>query len=351
MACCSGATPPVSKEEEEANKRIQKEIDEEKRRLAKEIKLLLLGAGESGKSTIAKQMKIIHKEGFKESERESYKSIIFNNVIASMRTLIIESERLGIKLSATEVANRILEGTDDFATTDLTPEVAADIKELWNDEGIRQTFEKQSQFQLIDCAEYFLNKIDELIKPGYLPSEQDVLRARAKTTGIIETEFEIEKFKFKMTDVGGQRSERRKWMHCFEGVTAVIFVVAMSEYDLKLAEDNETNRMMESLKLFKDIINSRWFTETSMILFLNKKDLFAEKIKRVPLSVCFADYQGPNTYEDASAYIEKKFQAMNKNPERTIYSHFTCATDTGNVRVVFNAVQDIILQTVVGTFS
>lgn len=91
---------------------------------------------------------------------------------------------------------------------------------------------------------------------------------------------------------GGQRSERKKWMHCFQDVTAVIFCVALSEYDLKLQEDDTTNRMMESIKLFKDICNSKWFTQTSMILFLNKKDLFAEKIKQVDLRVVFPEYTG-----------------------------------------------------------
>lgn len=97
---------------------------------------------------------------------------------------------------------------------------------------------------------------------------------------------------FRLVDVGGQRSERKKWMHCFQDVTAVIFCVAMSEYDLKLYEDDTTNRMHESLKLFKEICNSRWFIDTSMILFLNKKDLFQEKIKKIDLSVCFEDYKG-----------------------------------------------------------
>ena len=90
----------------------------------------------------------------------------------------------------------------------------------------------------------------------------------------------------------GQRSERRKWMHCFQEVTAVIFCVAMSEYDQKLYEDETTNRMHEALKLFKDICNTKWFAETAIILFLNKKDLFEKKIKKVPLKTCFPDYSG-----------------------------------------------------------
>lgn len=52
------------------------------------------------------------------------------------------------------------------------------------------------------------------------------------------------------------------------------------------------NRMQESLKLFDSICNNKWFTDTSIILFLNKKDLFEEKIKKSPLTVCFPEYTG-----------------------------------------------------------
>ena len=118
------------------------------------------------------------------------------------------------------------------------------------------------------------------------------MRTRVKTTGIIETQFTYKGLHFKMFDVGGQRSERKKWIHCFEGVTAIIFCVALSGYDLVLAEDEEMNRMMESMKLFDSICNNKWFVETSIILFLNKKDLFEQKIKYSPLSICFPEYKG-----------------------------------------------------------
>jgi hypothetical protein len=74
-------------------------------------------------------------------------------------------------------------------------------------------------------------------------------------------------------DVGGQRNERRKWIHCFEDVLILIFLTAISEYDQVLAEDDETNRMKESLNLFQTILNYHWFLQTNVVLFLNKKDL------------------------------------------------------------------------------
>jgi len=84
-----------------------------------------------------------------------------------------------------------------------------------------------------------------------------------------------------------------------------------------------------------------------MILFLNKRDLFAEKIKKVDLNVCFPQYSGGKDYDKAIAHIKEKFLAENKNPKKHIYVHVTCATDTDNINVVFNAVKDIILQGII----
>lgn len=136
--------------------------------------------------------------------------------------------------------------------------------------------------------------------------------------------------------MGGQRSERKKWMYCFQDVTAVIFCVAMSEYDLKLYEDDRTNRMHESLKLFKEIANTKWFLSTAMILFLNKKDIFQEKIKKIDLTVAFPEYTGGLSYDPAASFIRSIFLAQSENPKKQIYVHETCATDTNNISVVFN---------------
>ncbi len=147
---------------------------------------------------------------------------------------------------------------------------------------------------------------------------------RVPTTGIIEYPFDLEQIIFRcwfarmrrlkhtlycrMVDVGGQRSERRKWIHCFENVTSIMFLVALSEYDQVLVEsDNEVrgragsclitpalfqNRMEESKALFRAIITYPWFQNSSVILFLNKKDLLEEKITYSHLADYFPEYDG-----------------------------------------------------------
>lgn len=159
-----------------------------------------------------------------------------------------------------------------------------------------------------------------------------------------------------MFDVGGQRSERKKWIHCFENVTTILFLVAISEYDQLLFEDETVNRMQEALTLFDSICNSRWFIKTSIILFLNKIDRFREKLPISPMKNYFSDYEGLFTeryfcsianlvwdtggedYAAACDYILNRFVSLNQSETKQIYTHFTCATDTTQIRFVMAAV-------------
>lgn len=104
--------------------------------------------------------------------------------------------------------------------------------------------------------------------------------------------------------------------------------------------------MQEALQLFDSICNSRWFVETSIILFLNKVDLLKEKITRVPLTQCFPEYTGGDDATKAIAFIERKFTELNRTPEtKTVYAHHTCATQTENIRFAWAAVNDIVTRT------
>jgi len=329
------------------NKEIEKKMKEDANEAAKDVKLLLLGAGESGKSTIVKQMKIIHESGFTNEDFKQYRPVVYSNTIQSLVAILRAMPNLGISFGNNErepdakmvfdVISR-MEDTEPFSE-----ELLAAMKRLWADTGVQECFGRSNEYQLNDSAKYFLDDLDRLGAKEYQPTEQDILRTRVKTTGIVEVHFSFKNLNFKLFDVGGQRSERKKWIHCFEDVTAIIFCVAMSEYDQVLHEDETTNRMQESLKLFDSICNNKWFGDTSIILFLNKKDLFEDKIKRSPLTICFQEYTGSMDYGEASAYIQAQFEAKNKSTNKEIYCHMTCATDTTNIQFVFDAVTDVII--------
>ncbi|KAB5583960.1 hypothetical protein PDJAM_G00105000 [Pangasius djambal] len=333
----------------ERSKMIDKNLREDGEKAAREVKLLLLGAGESGKSTIVKQMKIIHEDGYSEDECKQYRAVVYSNTIQSIMAIIKAMSNLKIDYgdpARTDDARQLFALSAAAEEQGILPDDLANvIRRLWADSGVQGCFSRSREYQLNDSAAYYLNDLERIARADYIPTQQDVLRTRVKTTGIVETHFTFKDLHFKMFDVGGQRSERKKWIHCFEGVTAIIFCVALSAYDLMLAEDEEMNRMHESMKLFDSICNNKWFTETSIILFLNKKDLFEEKISRSPLTICFPEYTGANKYDEAASYIQTKFEDLNKKKDtKEIYTHFTCATDTKNVQFVFDAVTDVIIK-------
>jgi len=142
------------------------------------------------------------------------------------------------------------------------------LKILWRDSGVKLAFSSRDRhYQLNDTAAYFFNNLDRYNLPTFTPVISDILRARVRTTGIEEAVFQIEEFSFRMVDVGGQRSERRKWIHCFDSVTAVIFCVSLSEYDQTLRENETVNRMRESLTLFDEVSNSIFFVKLHLFSF------------------------------------------------------------------------------------
>lgn len=381
------------------------------------MRLLLLGAGESGKSTVLKQLKLMHKGGFTQQERLQYSQIIWADLIQSMKILIVQARKLkialecdkddspllkckhivlqanalgqidtgaaggvnflsdyvlkygerynrkrkmqstGLALGMVGIGLNTLEDQGEEVLDDVDVpllnanqqysrfEIADAIRRLWEeDSGIKRCYDRSNEFQLETSVVYYFNNIYNFADPNYQCNDQDILNGRVKTTGITETDFVINSFKFQILDAGGQRLERRKWINCFENVTAILFVVAVSEYDQVLFEDERVNRMRESIVLFDTLCNSQWFSNTPFILFMNKIDIFERKITKSPIRRHFADYSGPpDSYEDGIKYFEQTFLNLNRT-KRPIYVHRTCATDINSMKFVLSAVTDMIVQ-------
>lgn len=126
-----------------------------------------------------------------------------------------------------------------------------------------------------------------------------------------------------------------------------MFLVSSSEFDQVLLEDRSTNRLLESKNIFDTIVNHRAFTEVSFILFLNKTDLLEKKInsKVSNISDYFPEYTGdPYDLNDVQKFILTLFESAKRDQTRPIFHHYTTAIDTENIKVVFNAVRDSIVQ-------
>ncbi|OGM39381.1 guanine nucleotide-binding protein alpha-3 subunit [Aspergillus bombycis] len=334
-------------EQKKRSQAIDRKLEEDSRRLRRECKILLLGSGESGKSTIVKQMKIIHQNGYTVEELALYRLTVCKNLLDCAKSLVGAYHQFSLEPSSQKVRDYVQYisdyNIDPDPHTTLDTKVGEAITYIWNDPCTSTVLEHQNEFYLMDSAPYFFEEAKRISSADFIPNVNDVLRARTKTTGIYETRFTMGQLSIHMFDVGGQRSERKKWIHCFENVTSIIFCVALSEYDQVLLEESNQNRMMESLVLFDSVVNSRWFMRTSIILFLNKVDLFRQKLPRSPLSNYFPDYSGGNDVNRAAKYLLWRFNQVNR-AHLNLYPHLTQATDTTNIRLVFAAVKETILQ-------
>ncbi|KAJ3026802.1 UNVERIFIED_CONTAM: Guanine nucleotide-binding protein G(o) subunit alpha [Siphonaria sp. JEL0065] len=198
----------------------------------------------------------------------------------------------------------------------------------------------------------FLNDLDRFFASDYLPTDQDILQCRLMTINVTETHFEVDGNQYRIFDVGGQRSERKRWAAYFDDVKAIIFVVAISTYDQVCSEDSETNRITEALNLFGSICNHPFFKATPLILFLNKQDIFEAKLEKgSKISEYFPDYTYPNDFEHASTYFLAKFREMNKYKKKSIYAYFTWATDITQSRTILNTVCVVVVQLSLSTIG
>ncbi|XP_017558690.1 guanine nucleotide-binding protein subunit alpha-12a [Pygocentrus nattereri] len=341
--------------QEREAKRRSREIDamlaRERRSVRRLVKILLLGAGESGKSTFLKQMRIIHGREFDQKALLDFRDTIFENIIKGMRVLVDARDKLGVpwQNSENEKHGMFVMSFENKAGLPVEPctfqlYVPA-LQALWGDSGIQEAYGRRSEFQLSESVKYFLDNLDRIGQLNYVPSRQDILLARKATKGIVEHDFIIKKIPFKMVDVGGQRSQRQKWFQCFDGITSILFMVSSSEYDQVLMEDRRTNRLVESMNIFETIVNNKLFSNVSIILFLNKMDLLVEKVAKVSINKYFSDFRGdPHRLEDVQAYLVQCFNRKRRNRSKPLFHHFTTAIDTENIRFVFHAVKDTILQ-------
>jgi GTPase SAR1 family protein len=350
MGLCA-SLPEADKQARARNRQIERDLRENRKNEETVTKLLLLGAGQSGKSTFFKQMKQLYTQSsWTDSELASKKMDIYRNIITSMRTLITETIEPGLsKVEPLVYDGEVKDYVDTLKTMTGTFPIDAEMgqmmKAVWAHPSTQATFARSADFQLNDNTKYYLDKIETISKGDYTPSLQDVLYVRIRTSGIVEAHFKIDDQPFRMFDVGGQRNERKKWIHCFEDVTAVLYVCSLSGYDQVCYEDSNQNRLVESLDLFERTRGSKWFKDTPFILFLNKDDLFKEKIKKVDLrntdKQWFLQYNGGCSYDAAKLFIQHKFEEKLKDQQ--LYSHFTTAVDSGNVRHVFNSCKSIFL--------
>jgi len=363
FAPCIVKTSQEELELRRRSKRIDRDIRKEERIKRRQVKLLLLGAGESGKSTFLKQMRIIHNVNYDVTSQLEFRKIIYQNIIKGTKVLVDAQRKLGIPLQNQE-NGRLGEQLmlfDNFSdlNNNTFPQFQTMISSLWSDKGIKAAFSRRNEYQITDSVEYFLENLPRIASIDYVPTLQDILYARKTTKGVVEFTITIDSVPFLFVDVGGQRTQRQKWFQCFDSVTSILFLASSSEFDQVILEDRKTNRLHESRNIFDTIVNNRIFTNISVILFLNKMDLLKQKVVKSDISSYFPEFkdvkavceyapgfQGqPGDIEDVKMFLIYYFLSTRRISEKPLYHHFTIAVDTNNISIVFKDVKDIILKT------
>jgi guanine nucleotide-binding protein subunit alpha len=351
-ACLSaGSGAEVTEQDKRMHREAEKDLKEARAKMASQVKVLLLGSGDSGKSTILKQMRLIHKVPFSPQEIESYRQLVFNNLTTQgMKYLLDAMEDMDLKLAEDNLQYLdLIEDASDIKDGEPYPiSYLEPLQSLWNDPAVQKAWERGNEAALPENMSYFFGSLERLFDPEYVPTEQDVIQCRARTIGITETTFQLRDHEMLMVDVGGQKSERRKWIHCFQDVTSILFLVSLSGYDQCLVEDKDANQMQDAMTIWDSICHSQWFKSTSIILFLNKNDLFERKISTSDIKNFFPDYDGEvGDVKAGREYFKRRFARLSlkagRAKEREIYIHITNATDTAMLRVVMAAVEDSIV--------
>eukprot|EP00301_Raphidiophrys_heterophryoidea_P021662 c601_g1_i1.p1 GENE.c601_g1_i1~~c601_g1_i1.p1 ORF type:complete len:198 (+),score=61.09 c601_g1_i1:520-1113(+) len=188
-----------------------------------------------------------------------------------------------------------------------------------------------------------MQSIERISTLKFQATDDDIALSKADTMTIAELSLKYNNTNFKLIDLGNKRSDalRRKWLSMFQdSVVAVWFIVGLSEYDQVLLEDPTTNSLNDAIEMFRVLCHSQCIG-TPIILFLNKRDLFAEKLRRVDLSDFFPEYTGGHNFDKGCEFVTSKF--INCSYARDVFVHVTCATDSSNMQFVFAAVRDTVL--------
>lgn len=372
---------------------------------AEKVKILLIGQKGAGVSTIRKQLKVLYGTEFSSEEKLVYKKNIHSFILSNFRLLLATNKKHGFLRNLDECALR----NDEDDSTIINKKIANLLKDIWDRPQFHDLWTMyMGNQQVYDALSWYMSRIDEISDPTFVPNYEDILRAPdERTSGTITESFVLDKVGFELYDANNLQGSQQKWLHCFDDVTTLIFVVDSSDYGLSnavkrhslhQAENNPfsqdtlgqvtgflgrsdikhmtevckfwyntcklpVSRLYKQLALFEEIANSKYFRgSTTRILFLNKSDLFRKKLQTVPLCSIFPNFKGPKfaleasnyanslDYDPSTFYAERDFivQMFMKRNHRyasnEIYYHWVCALDIPCIKVVFNATKDIILK-------
>ncbi|KAJ6616676.1 G-protein alpha subunit [Mycena sp. CBHHK59/15] len=409
--------------------RVSDMIDEQLKRegarrqieVGKEVKVLLLGQAESGKSTLRKQFQLYHASHTLDMERPSWRIVVYANLIKALRTILEEldyefslsleeypcpSEGSGpTDVAAQNEINELrrnllplisLEGSLSSELSDgvtfvghrrgtLFPACPATFtrsssrplidlrgsskalvatnraaqvlgtsvdaaEALWGHRSV-QFMLRLRKLRLDEAGHFFLDHLQRIAQPDYVPTTDDLLHVRLQTVGVIEHSLKVNtvgvNYNWKIYDVGG--AQRPAWCPYFDDVNTLIFLAPISAFDQYLEEDPLTNRVHDSLQLVTSICANKLLKNAQLVLLLNKTDILRRKLEAgIQVRQYITSYgDRPNNYATVAEYFRTHFVAAHKKEDiarRRLYVHFTSMLDVQATQIIIVRIGDTIMR-------
>ncbi|CAI4222754.1 unnamed protein product [Auanema sp. JU1783] len=309
-------------------------------------RLLLLGAAESGKTTLLEQIRLLYKQNYSETELFHRKSFTYNIIMQSIRNLIgmMKSAQKEFDNPENKQYCDVIMEEDEVQYACFRSDVAEAISRVWLDTAVQELYKSRSSINLNDSARYFLDSIERINKFDYKPTPQDLIMSYVPTVGVQNVVFQANKKSFQLFDIGGQKIDRRKWATMYDGIDAIFFCLAISEYDQTMTEDNNTNRLDDALCLLKKISEEKKFENIPLFLFCNEVDVFLEKLPHIPLNQYQTAYSG-TTDEEALCFVENLAREVVSCRDPSLFFPYrTTCIDTDSMSKILEKVFTTILK-------
>ncbi|CAI2319768.1 unnamed protein product [Caenorhabditis sp. 36 PRJEB53466] len=349
---------------------LSKETAEARKTLKNMHRILIMGTENCGKMTLLKRYRQRYLK-YNRLEIFALKKVMARNIIQGMAAVLRTMKQLNLvfeddsqhsqmypeeeelpispdfNLTVSEAANEVIRVSEnDPGMIPFDKTTAKALKKLWASPIFQLALKEGERFGIFTTSlAHYMSKFGDINVGGEEIDDVHLLHVREPTkspNGVTELNLRVGTRPFHITNLAGQRSQRRRWWEYFDDIHVTIFISAINQYDQVLMEDETINRLKQSMSLYGRIVNSQFLRKTPMILLLNKCDSFEKKVKETSIKTAFPDYTGADEFKESFMYIKDAFTRLYSpefpKGEKKIYIHETRLLNT---RSTFEVIEKI----------